>query len=101
MVDREGVVLNTFVTSAGLSDQQGLFGILDNSIDCFPRLSEIWADSGYQGEYAKNYCSDFGLNLEIMKRSDQEAGFKVVPRKVGSRENICVAGQAAPSIKRL
>lgn len=74
-------MLNTFISSAGLSDQQGLFGILDSSIERFPRLSKIWADSGYQGEYAKNYCDDFKIDLEIVKRSDQESGFKVVPRR--------------------
>ena len=81
LVDTEGFILNTFVTSAGLSDQQGLFGILDSSIDHFPRLSKIWADSGYQGEYARSYCADFEVSLEIVKRNDQESGFKVVPRR--------------------
>lgn len=64
-----------------MSDQQGLFGILDNSIDQFPRLMKIWADSGYQGKYAKAYCNDFEVDLEVVKRSDQESGFKVVPRR--------------------
>ena len=81
LVDTEGFILNVFITSAGLSDQQGLFGILDNSIDCLPRLSKIWADSGYQGEYARNYCGDFEVDLEIVKRNDKESGFKVVPRR--------------------
>jgi hypothetical protein len=35
LVDTEGFVLNAFVTSAALSDQQGLFGILDNSINSY------------------------------------------------------------------
>lgn len=81
LVDTEGFILNAFVTSAGLSDQEGLFGILDNSINCFPRLSKIWADGGYQGEYARDYCRDFEVDLEIAKRNDQESGFKVVPRR--------------------
>lgn len=70
-----------FVTSAGLSDQQGLFGILDNSIDRFARLSKIWADSGYEGEYTRKYCNDYKVDLEIVKRNDKEAGFKVVRRR--------------------
>jgi hypothetical protein len=41
LVDTEGFVLNAFVTSAALSDQEGLFGILDNLIDKFPRFSKI------------------------------------------------------------
>jgi putative transposase len=54
---------------------------LDNSIDQFPRLIKIWADSGYQGEYTKAYCNDFEVDLEIVKRSDREPGFKVVARR--------------------
>ena len=81
LVDTEGFILNCFVTSAGLSDQQGLFGILDNSINQFPRLSKIWADSGYQGIEPKAYCQSYQLDLEIVKRSDQNPGFKVVPRR--------------------
>ena len=81
MVDTEGFVLNAFVTSAALSDQQGLFGILDNSMDKFPRFSKIWADSGYQGDEPKSYCRDYGIDLEIIKRTDNLTGFKVVPRR--------------------
>lgn len=81
LVDTEGLILNCFVTSAGLSDQQGLFGILDNSIDHFPRLSKIWADGGYQGLESKLYCHRYQLDLEIVKRTDKNPGFKVVPRR--------------------
>ena len=69
------------MTSAALSDQQGLFGILDNSMDKFPRFSKIWADSGYQGDEPKSYCRDYGIDLEIIKRTDNLTGFKVVPRR--------------------
>ena len=64
-----------------MSDQQGLFGVLDNSIDQFPRLSKIWADGGYQGEEPKSYCRDYEIDLEVVKRSDKASGFKVIPRR--------------------
>jgi len=73
--------LSAFVTSAGLSDQQGLFGILDTSVDQFPLLAKIWADGGYQGENPREYCRDYEVDLEIVKRSDQQSGFKVLPRR--------------------
>ena len=81
LVDTEGFILNTFVISANLSDQQGLFGIVNSLIDQFLRLKKIWADSGYQGEYAKAYCNNFEVDLEVVKRSDQESGFKIVPHR--------------------
>ena len=73
--------MNAFITSARLPDQQGLFGILDRSGYQFPRLTKIWADNGYRGESSRDYCRDYGIDLEIVKRSDQQAGFKVVPRR--------------------
>jgi len=69
------------LTSAGLCDQQGLLGILDRAGKDFPRLSKLWADSGYQGAYPKSYCQDYGIDLEIAKRSDRNPGFKIEARR--------------------
>lgn len=79
MVDTEGCILKAFVSAANLSEQEGLFGILDTSIEEMPILKKIWADSGYQGEYAQNYCISSGIELEIVKRT--EKGFHILPRR--------------------
>lgn len=72
--------MKAFVTSAALPEQEGLFGILDASIGRFPLLKKIWADGGYQGAYNRGYCSEYGLDLEVVKRQ-QEKGFKILPRR--------------------
>ena len=47
----------------------------------YDRLKLIWADGGYAGQLVE-WASDFGSwTLEIVKRSDDMKGFKVLPRR--------------------
>src|SRR5262249_35579828 len=47
----------------------------------YHRLQLIWADGGYAGQLV-DWVSDFGdWTLEIVKRSDDVRGFKVLPRR--------------------
>lgn len=44
-------------------------------------VSHLWADGGYAGQLV-GWCADFGnWTLEIVKRSDDIKGFKVLPRR--------------------
>ena len=62
MVDTEGLILKTFVTAANLNDREGLYGILDTRQENdFTNLRLIWADAGYQGEYAHDYVMEHGI----------------------------------------
>src|SRR5690606_23828220 len=55
MVDTRGNILAAAVTAANLSDQQGLYLLLDTFR--FKKLRKIWADMGFQGEEAKGYAA--------------------------------------------
>lgn len=66
MVDTRGNILAAAVTAANLSDQQGLYLLLDTFR--FKRMRKIWADMGFQGEEAKGYAARKGYNLEIVSR---------------------------------
>lgn len=66
MVDTRGNILAAAVTAANLSDQQGLYLLLDTFR--FKRLRKIGADMGFQGEEAKEYAVRKGYNLEIVSR---------------------------------
>jgi len=47
----------------------------------FGRLKLIWADGGYAGELVR-WTKDVGRRtLEIVKRSDDAKGFKVLPKR--------------------
>ena len=47
----------------------------------FPRLALIWADGGYAGKLVGWVQSLCGWLLEIVKRSDDVKGFKLLPRR--------------------
>ncbi len=54
---------------------------LQNVSERFPRLSKIWADRGYVGPFGDWVKKHFGIDVEIIKRTDDLKGFKVVPRR--------------------
>jgi len=45
------------------------------------RLELIWADGGYSGKLIETTRETFGWKLEIVKRSDDVKGFKVLPHR--------------------
>lgn len=63
----------------------------------FPRLTKMWADSGYVGSLEKYLPSQYGIDLEIVRRSDERVptewvapggsptprgiGFKILPHR--------------------
>ena len=68
------------MTAANLNDREGLLGILEQSCGLFPRLSKIWADSGYNGKDMINHIRRTArIQLDITKRSEQQ--FEVIPRR--------------------
>ena len=82
LVDTMGLILAVVVHSAGTQDRDGAKAVLDKIKQEKPeRLELIWADGGYAGkliEWVKHEC---GWTLEIVKRSDDVKGFKVLPRR--------------------
>lgn len=79
MVDTQGLLINTFVTSASLSDQEGFFGILDKWKNPRRKVKLIWLDAGYQEASTKDYAKQYGIDIQIVKRTDKQ--FKVLPRR--------------------
>jgi putative transposase len=72
------------VHSAGIQDRDGACLLLSGLTDpaYLPRLSLIWADGGYAGKLVEWVCRlRDGLTLEIVKRSADQEGFVVLPRR--------------------
>ena len=46
-----------------------------------PRLQLAWADGGYAGKLVEWVKSECGWVLEIVKRTDDVKGFKLLPRR--------------------
>jgi len=81
LVDTIGLILSVLVHEANIQDRDGAKMLLSKGIGRFPRLQLIWADGGYAGklvEWVKEKCNCL---LEIVKRSPDTKGFKVLPRR--------------------
>jgi transposase len=55
--------------------------ILPHAATEFPTLELIWADGGYQGPRVANAAKAAGVSVEVVKRSDKQKGFVVVPKR--------------------
>jgi putative transposase len=81
LVDTLGFPLVVKVHAANIQDRDGAVEVLAKAQNKYKELSLVWADGGYSGklvEWVKEYL---GLNLEIVKRSDDVKGFEVLPRR--------------------
>jgi putative transposase len=81
LVDTLGLLLIVVVHAACIQDRDGAKLVLERAKGKFPRLALIWADGAYGGklvEWVKTICS---WVLEIVKRTDDVKGFKVLPRR--------------------
>ncbi len=90
LVDTLGLLLVVIVTAANIGEKKGAITLLEQIKTKFPRLAQIFADGGYQGEdFHDRIQEDYDLDLEVVKRT-QKKGFKVLPWRSNSRENICL-----------
>jgi putative transposase len=55
--------------------------VLSEIKKCCPRLSLIWADGNYTGPLEAWVSEHLDARLEIVKRSDDQSGFQVLPRR--------------------
>jgi putative transposase len=81
LVDTLGLLLIVVVHAASIQDRDGAKLVLERAKGKFPRLALVWADGAYGGkliEWVKTVCC---WVLEIVKRTDDVKGFKVLPRR--------------------
>ena len=84
LVDTLGLVLAVQVTPASVQDRDGAVSLLSGCSFLDHWLACIWADSGYAGKLVAwvKALRPFGrLHLEIVRRSDKAAGFKLLPKR--------------------
>jgi len=81
VVDTLGLIMAVVVHAADIQDRDGAKLVLRKLKDRFSRLSLIWADGEYAGRLL-DWAAEFGnWLLQIVKRSDDMEGFKVLPRR--------------------
>lgn len=82
LVDTEGLPLRVVVHSAGMQDRDGAALVLHRIRARFPWLELVWADAGYDARQVKAALAKVPvLRMQIIRRSDDQKGFKVQPRR--------------------
>ena len=69
------------VHPASIQDRDGAKLVLERLGGQFPRLQRIWADGGYAGQLLGWVHQTCNVILEIVKRTDDLKGFKLLPRR--------------------
>ena len=76
-----GLLIAVVVHAANIQDRDGAKLLLEKLKGQFSRLKLIWADGGYAGKLIEWAMERGGWVLEIVKRSDDLSGFKVLPHR--------------------
>ena len=77
------MLLHAIVHPANIQDRDGGILLLATLFGMYPFLKKLFADGGYQGpEFQKALTRILPqLQTDIIKRSDQTKGFRVLPRR--------------------
>jgi putative transposase len=76
-----GLIIAIVVHAGNIQDRDGAKLVMAKLLGVFPRLKLIWADGGYAGQLIE-WTAAFGKwVLEIVKRSDDVKGFKLLPHR--------------------
>ncbi|MBB5935576.1 transposase [Streptomyces zagrosensis] len=85
IVDTMGLLLVVAVTSASVQDRAGGRIVLTRLAAGFRTVAWVWADGGYANSVDSTLLSwardALNLAVEIVKRTDDVKGFKVLPRR--------------------
>lgn len=80
-VDTLGLLLAVVITAASVQDRDGGRNLLWRLRVLHRRVSLVWADGGYAGKLVTWAHHTLRLTLQIVKRTDNLAGFYVLPRR--------------------
>lgn len=80
-VDTDGRLLMVHVTPARISDSAGAQAILEAIRKRWPWVKHLFADGAYDRLKLMDKAAYLGFVLEIIRRSEQQVGFEVLPRR--------------------
>lgn len=69
------------VHTADIQDRDGAKLVFNKAKQWFKKLKLIWADGGYAGELINFVATTYHWTLEIVKRTDNLKGFKLLPHR--------------------
>ena len=81
IVDTMGLLLAVVVHAANTHDSKGAYKVIEILRGRFPRLSVIFADGGYRGEFTEWVLSVFNWIVQIVLPNPDANGFEVLPKR--------------------
>jgi putative transposase len=82
VVDTLGLLIAVVVTAANVQDYHGAKPTLTRAKEGCPGLKVVWVDGIYEKQWLIDGTrGECGWELQVVKRSDKEKGFKVVPKR--------------------
>ena len=81
MTDTQGFLLGVVVHEANIQDRDGAKCVFEKIGPTAKQLKRVWADGGYAGKLIEWVSENCDWTLEIVKRSDDQKGFKIIPRR--------------------
>jgi transposase len=83
LVDTLGLILAVVVHCAAVPERKGAAMLLTKAqpLTRCAKLVKIWAAGGYSGLKFQKVGRDHGWTIEIVKRSDDQSGFVVIPKR--------------------
>lgn len=81
VVDTQGNLVTAAVHPADIQDRIGAEDVLNETHDLCPSVTHCWADQSYAGDLIEWAATMLGISIEIVKRSADQIGFQVQPRR--------------------
>lgn len=75
------MVLMVLVTPANIQDRDAAAIIVRAAHREFATIQLIWVDGAYNGAVIDEVATDTGINIQMVKRTDDAKEFKVLPRR--------------------
>jgi putative transposase len=81
IVDTEGHLLALAVIAANTQDRDCAADLIKQALRMYPRLRKLFADGGYAGPKLAGRLAGEPVKIEIVERTDKDAGFKLIRRR--------------------
>jgi len=81
LVDFVGHWLEVLVLPVDVSDRDGAVLLLHLDAARYPHLQLIWGDRHYGGDLITNIQATWGMDLVVVSKPEEPAGFVVLPRR--------------------
>lgn len=81
LVDVLGFILVLVITSASVQDRDGAAPVIEQTALAHLNIQKIWVDGAYTGEVIQRLREETGIDIEVVRRTDDIRGFLVLPRR--------------------